>query len=178
MAGTTSNRGYPFPGLTDDNNPPADIEALAEAVDADVEDLSQINVGAATPITANSSTWTGATGTETGALFTVTGNLIAGQKYEVYGKINVGSSVAGETSVMRIREDTASGNQVFGDVIYCPTTTANGFPLMLYVEYTAVSTAAKSFVLTGQGLTAASGAHGIKASAQRPCYFNIRRKRT
>ena len=36
MAGTTNNRRYPFPGQLDADNVPADIQALAEAVDTDV----------------------------------------------------------------------------------------------------------------------------------------------
>lgn len=34
---TTSNRAYPYPQLTDDFDPPGDFQALAVAVDADVE---------------------------------------------------------------------------------------------------------------------------------------------
>lgn len=36
MAGTTNNRRYPYPGQLDADNVPADIQALAEAVDTDV----------------------------------------------------------------------------------------------------------------------------------------------
>ncbi len=40
MGATTSNRGYPYPQSTDDFRPYEDIQALAEAVDADVEPLT------------------------------------------------------------------------------------------------------------------------------------------
>jgi hypothetical protein len=39
MADTTANRGYPYPESTDTIDVPGDIQALADAVDADVEDL-------------------------------------------------------------------------------------------------------------------------------------------
>lgn len=41
MSGTTANRGYPYPQLSDNNNPPADIQALAEALDTDVDALAE-----------------------------------------------------------------------------------------------------------------------------------------
>lgn len=37
MSASTSNRSYPYPQLTDSVDPPGDIEALAEAVDTDVQ---------------------------------------------------------------------------------------------------------------------------------------------
>ena len=36
MSGTTSSRRYPYPGPSDADNVPADIQALADAVDADM----------------------------------------------------------------------------------------------------------------------------------------------
>lgn len=39
MAGTTTNRGYPYPQPSDDFTPSADIQALAEDVDTDAEAL-------------------------------------------------------------------------------------------------------------------------------------------
>lgn len=39
MAGTTANRGYPYPESTDTVDVAGDIQALASAVDTDVEDL-------------------------------------------------------------------------------------------------------------------------------------------
>lgn len=39
MAGTTPNRGYPYPTSGDSGNVPAAIQALAEAIDLDMENL-------------------------------------------------------------------------------------------------------------------------------------------
>lgn len=39
MAGTTPNRGYPYPTSGDSGNVPAAIQALAEAVDLDMQNL-------------------------------------------------------------------------------------------------------------------------------------------
>jgi len=54
MAGTTNNRRYPFPGQLDADNVPADIQALAEAVDTDVAavktDLAATTAGLATAL--------------------------------------------------------------------------------------------------------------------------------
>lgn len=33
----STSRGYPYPQIADDNNPPADIQALADAVNADID---------------------------------------------------------------------------------------------------------------------------------------------
>lgn len=54
MAGATNNRRYPFPGQLDADNVPADIQKLAEAVDADVAavktDLAATTAGLATAL--------------------------------------------------------------------------------------------------------------------------------
>lgn len=39
MAGTTANRGYPYPTSGDRGDVPAAIQALAEAIDTDMQDL-------------------------------------------------------------------------------------------------------------------------------------------
>lgn len=43
MSATTSDRGYPYPQSTDDFRPYEDIQALAEAVDADAQNLWDAN---------------------------------------------------------------------------------------------------------------------------------------
>jgi hypothetical protein len=54
MAGTTDNRRYPFPGQLDADNVPADIQALAEAIDTDVAavkaELAATTAGLATAL--------------------------------------------------------------------------------------------------------------------------------
>lgn len=44
MSDTTSNRDYPFPQTSDDYVPHADVEALAEAVDADIQAIDDANI--------------------------------------------------------------------------------------------------------------------------------------
>lgn len=43
MAGTTAERGYPYPETTDTFDPPGDVQALADAIDADVADLYEVD---------------------------------------------------------------------------------------------------------------------------------------
>lgn len=45
MADTTANRAYPYPETTDDVRPYADIQALAEALDIDIDALVNKPVG-------------------------------------------------------------------------------------------------------------------------------------
>lgn len=123
---------------------------------------------------ADSSTWTG---TETGALFTVTADLVNGERYELefFGNFNTSSSAASpgiEFSLVRIREDTAAGTQIASAHAYMPTTAGAGFPVSMKVRYTAVATGSKTFVVTGQRISGA-GNHKLAAASSRRAIFTL-----
>jgi hypothetical protein len=137
----------------------------------DVINSADVNVRVGvTPITANSATY-GAT--ESAALFSVTAPLVSGQNYKIFAYLTVAADVAGDTSFMRLREDTASGTQVAGSNVYCGSNNANGYATVLYTEYTALSTASKTWVITGQRVNGSGTAHGIKAGASRQNSFTV-----
>jgi len=124
------------------------------------------------PLTSDSTTWTA---TESGALITVTPSLITGRRYALNFFGNISSDVPADTAILRIREDSAAGTQIQFAPIYLNTTSANGYALSMYVEYTAVATGAKIFVVTGQRTVGTGTAHRIRASSSRPAYLRVDR---
>lgn len=126
---------------------------------------------ATTPLTTNSATWTT---TESGALITASALLTNGWTYAVTAILFVNSTAAADVGFMRIHEDTATGTQDVGENVYMATTSANGWPVTLYAEYTASATATKTFVVTGSR-TAGTGTMGIVATTTRPCFLKIDR---
>lgn len=121
-------------------------------------------------LTADSTTWNA---TESGTLMSASPTLVSGFKYKVFVFVVVSTDVAADTAGMRLREDTASGTQMQLAPIYLPTTSANGFALAAYAEYTAVANGAKTFVLTGQRTTGTGTAHRIRASSSRKAYMHV-----
>lgn len=120
----------------------------------------------------DSSTWTG---TESGSLLSVTASLINGQLYRVSMctwlstdattyPINLQSAV--ETSVVRVKEDSAAGTSILGPQIPLPTTSTTGFYIGSFADFTAAATGSKQFHLTGQRI-GGSGNHQIRAGAGR-----------
>ena len=169
MSGTTGNRSYPYPQLTDTVDVPGDIQALADALDTDVQDiLDNYLKGESSPITSNTATWTSS---ESGALVSVTFNLVSGITYAISSFLAVNGG-AGDVDFMRIREDTSSGNQIQGQNLFIGSVAGSGYPSIMYVEYTAVSTASKTFVLTGNRLVG-STAHQGQVATNRPGYLTI-----
>lgn len=125
-------------------------------------------------VTADSSTWAG---TESAALYTVTADLVSGERYllRLFTNVSTSSSAASpgiEFSQMRFREDTSAGTQFVSANAYCPTTSGNGFPVSMTGFYTAAATGAKTFVVTGQRSSGA-GNHQIRASGSRKTYFEL-----
>lgn len=122
--------------------------------------------------TSDSSTW-GDTEAVTG--IEVTGTLVSGLIYEIWFWGRVSSDVAADYTALRIREDSISGTQLqFSGNIELPTTTGNGFPQSVVARYTAVSSASKTFVLTGDRQSGTGTAHRIRASASAAAFFGIR----
>jgi hypothetical protein len=121
-------------------------------------------------IAADSATWTA---TESGSLISVTPTLTTGLTYKLLfsGAVSSDAVTSGvETTVMRIREDTATGNQLIVSQVFIPTTSTIGFLLTAYVEYTAVATGAKTFVVTGTR-NGGTGNHRIRAATGRSAWL-------
>jgi len=121
--------------------------------------------------TADSSTW-GATETILGA---VAVSAIAGAKYKIIFVGKVSADVAADAANMRIREDNLTGTQLQLQQVYLPNTSTNGWQTYVYAEYTAVSTATKTFALTGQRSVGTGTAHRIRGSGSAPGYFYVDR---
>jgi len=83
MAGTTNNRRYPFPGQLDADNVPADIQALAEAIDTDVDtvktDLAATTAGLATALSGK-------------RLITGTASIVGGPSYSYTRTVSFGAT--------------------------------------------------------------------------------------
>lgn len=99
---------------------------------------------------------------------TVTASLTTGRKYKIVSKNRGGSTVANDTILMRIREDSLVGTEMDVGRIFCPDLdgAAHG-PCYLEAEYTAVSTAVKSFVLCASRRTG-TGNINLRAGATSP----------
>lgn len=124
---------------------------------------------ASTSLVADSATWTSS---ESAALMTVTASLTSGLTYKVWAKMYVSTTVAADLAFMRLREDTSAGTQDDGANIYLATTSGSGFEATLYTEYTAPSTASKTWVVTGSR-GAGTGTQKIAASTARPAYLTV-----
>lgn len=90
----------------------------------------------------------GAVTTVETSLGSVTAALVSGRTYRVRFVTRIGSTVANDTVLVRIREDTVAGNELIGDFYFLPSTGAAGNIIQAEGEYTASATAAKTFHLT------------------------------
>lgn len=125
---------------------------------------------AITSLTADSVATVGTT--ESGALHSVAGTLISGTTYRIRWIGNVSASVAGDCYFIRIRQDTATGTQIGQAQNYCDTTSNVGFTTLVEAEYTAVSTGAKTFVVTVTR-NDGTGVGNIRAVVGRPALLSI-----
>lgn len=116
----------------------------------------------------NSAAFTAETVTDT-----VTASLIEGLTYTVNSFTLTRSSVAGDRNLIRIREDSLTGNQLRAAAIVMPAAGAGtDFPLYQEVLYTATATGDKTFVLTG-GRAAGSGSITHTAGTTNPVYLYV-----
>lgn len=126
---------------------------------------------ATVPLSANSAAWTTA---ESAALISATAALTNGSVYKLQLFTHVQSTVTTEPAQIRIREDNATGTQVAITQTFCGTTSGNGFFVYIYAEYTAVATANKVFVVTGQR-NGGSASQTLVASPTKVSYLTIDR---
>jgi hypothetical protein len=119
--------------------------------------------------TADTSTFTT---TET-TVSTVTADLVNGRTYRVRFVGRFQSDVAGDSVNARLREDSSAGTQMQGTRVYSATATAGfGFTISFEAEYTAVATASKTFVATGER-SVGSGNVMCEGSATAPRYLYV-----
>lgn len=136
---------------------------------ADINEL--IDRQNTTIFTGDSSTWSN---TEV-SVMSITIAAVAGAKYKIIFEGRVSTDVAADGAVMRIREDNLTGNQLSYLPVYLPTTAGNGWQSRVYAEWTAASTANKTFVVTGQRTIGTGVAHRIRAAGNGPAYFYVDR---
>lgn len=103
---------------------------------------------------------------------TWTASVISGQTYEIEAMYSVKTSVAGDGSLERIREDSLTGNQLQGVTVPLPGTISGGNPAYIRAEYTAASTGTKTFVLTAIR-NGGTGVHNLQASSSSPATFRV-----
>lgn len=126
---------------------------------------------ATTTIVADSSTWSN---TPEVSASTVTGTLVSGQLYMITFIGRVSSDVAADVTGLRIREDAGvAGTQLQFAPFAIASTSGNGFMVTLVAEYTAVSSAAKTFTLTGARQAGTGTAHRVRGTANAPGFFKI-----
>lgn len=136
---------------------------------ADINELiDRVNTN---KITSDSTTW-GATETVAAS---ITISAIAGATYKIIFEGKVSSDVSADADNMRIREDTLAGSQLQLQQVNLPSTSTNGWQAHIYTEWTASSTASKTFVLTGQRSAGTGTAHRIRASASAPGFLYVDR---
>lgn len=116
--------------------------------------------------TTNTSTFTAET-----LINSVTAALESGKTYRVRWVANVASSVLGDLTRTRIREDNLAGTQLQLRNVGVPNG-GTDFPVALEVEYTAGSTGNKTFAATCQRVSG-TGNIACNANASQPIYFYV-----
>jgi hypothetical protein len=123
---------------------------------------------ATTTVTSDSSTFT-TTETEVAS---VTAALVSGRTYRVRYAARFGSTVAADWLKASIREDDTSGTVLTNDNMILEQTSTSGWPVAGEAEYTAASTADKTFVLTGDRISG-TGDCRLEAAATHPTYLTV-----
>jgi hypothetical protein len=123
---------------------------------------------ATTTVTSDSSTFT-TTETEVAS---VTAALVSGRTYRVRYAARFGSTVAGDWLLASVREDDTSGTVLVADNMILEQVATSGWPVAGEAEYTAASTANKTFVLTGDRISG-TGDCRLEAAATHSTYFYV-----
>jgi len=115
-----------------------------------------------------STTDSGAITTTETVVMSVTAPLVSGAIYRIRSHCAFQGSVTTDQHLARIREDTVSGTVLQQRRLGVPTT-VTFYPLSIEVEFTAVSTASKTFVLTFQRTSGTGNVFFIAVGG--PAYF-------
>lgn len=163
----TTASGLWYPASTDDVRVWEDMEALAESVQAVFDRRGRI---ATTTRIASS---TGVT-SET-VVDSVTASLVAGITYSVTWNPGVDSTVAGDTLLVRLRQDGIAGTQMQRSRVEIPATGGAGTRYIetLYAEFTAAATGSKTFVGTIQRLSGSGSVSVECTDATEPVYLRV-----
>lgn len=159
----------PPDGATLGLNLATDVEAelvrIENQVNAGQTPGGRIATGKETTDSANFTT------TET-SIVSVAAPLVNGATYRVTLITHIGTTVAGDLATVRIRENTAAGTEIHGDVLELPTNRATGYPYQGEEEYTAVATATKTFHGTAVR-TSGSGSLRREGATTRGTYLYV-----
>jgi hypothetical protein len=127
-------------------------------------------------LTADSATWTT---TESASLLSVSANLVNTKQYWIMLITHVSTSTVisaaaptVEFSAMRVRETSASGTQLMAIQNTILNNSATGFMHFGFCKYTATTTGAVQFHVTGQRIVGA-GNHQIRAGGSRPTVLRV-----
>ena len=136
--------GFTYPDASGNANLWEHFQALA----TDINDYIASHGRIATTIeTSDSSTFT----TTLTAIASVTAALVSGRTYKVRAITHLRTTVAADTANVQLREDNTAGTEMqTAAAVEIPSTTAGGHYFTLETEFTAVSTANKTFVLCAQ----------------------------
>jgi hypothetical protein len=167
MPNTT--RGYTYPDSSGSDRIWEHFQELATDIDTDVGTLvAKYMTGFVTPATADGTSYTTA---ET-LFMSITCALITGVVYAVEADIAISTTLANDIDFPRVREDTITGNTLQAKNLIMTTVAGSGYPISLYAEYTAVATANKTFVVTGNRIVG-TGAHQMRAAATSPNWLRV-----
>lgn len=131
---------------------------------------------ATTPITADSATFTTTETSLGSATFTQNSGWVyrIGVQCAFSTATQAASLSASELVLARVREDTLTGNILTQLIQPMPTSGSSGYPLFMYVEYTAGATGSKTIVFTGVKSNG-TGAFQLRAGANHPVYITVDR---
>jgi hypothetical protein len=183
MSGTTG-RGYPYPQSTDDVDPPTDIQALADAVNDDVDDVAAGLAAVAVRLTQGTAQVAGNT---SGSYFTLTfgtedfdlgglalhdivtntSRIVIGKKLGLWlvgGTFAAVSNAAATNIRARI---TLNGSAVNGNLVSDPAPAGTGGPLAMYsVVQPILATVSTDYVELQGLMTAATGSIGSQVNGE------------
>lgn len=111
------------------------------------------------------------TTTET-VVMTVVAPLVIGRIYRVRHATHFNSTVIDDRVFVRFREDSPTGTSIQAVNLSIGTINVNGEQLDQEVEFTAVATANKTFVLTAEQ-TGGTGVVNLRALSSAPVYLYV-----
>lgn len=106
------------------------------------------------------------------SIATVTAALVTGRTYRVRVVTKIVSTVAADTAIVRVRENDASGNILTHALMETTSTSGFGWPIVQEAEYTAVSSADKTFAVTA-ARNSGTGNVRREASSNGPTYLYV-----
>jgi hypothetical protein len=122
-------------------------------------------------VVADSGTFTAET-----VVMTITVPLVSGRTYSVFANPGLSSSVAADVIRASLREDSVTGTMLdstIEDMNDATAPTTRKHALILLSDYTALSTANKTFVVTGERATG-TGNVRMPGASTRPSYLLVR----